>query len=627
MPALTTFTLEAFLRAAETPETLADRLETAFVREVGERRLRPGEENRERTSWRNSLPALAHALQGLAGRDIGVLLEYTLPGTNRRVDVLLCGLNAARQPCALVIELKQWTEARRSDDNPAQVRAHGKTRLHPGNQVHGYMQWLAHHHEKVAEGIDLRGAVYLHNADVSLRAHLQSGEAKDRLRLFFQGEEQTLSTFVRDAVGHGGGEDLLASLDGGGMVQTPELMDMLVRAVEGDGKFTLLDDQEAVVRQVISAAREREGHLAVVISGRPGSGKTAIGLHLIGWAARQARREGRALADVAVYTTRGAALRTNLQAALDAAGFPAHGSVVQDVRSAVRRRPRLVVCDETQRLTVQDLRALFPAVRAQDEESRIVVVFQDDRQRVRPDEVGTREAILAEAEGAGWRTVTFDLNLQFRCAKGWYVEWVDHLLYHQLDGDPPPESREGYDLRVVDSPEELDAFCDQAEDRLVAGFTWRWGDPRNGRLPLDVVMGPWRKPWNAKGFDHPRNEPGTHPYTLWATRPYGVTQTFEGAPPEVGCIYSAQGFDFRRCGVILGPDLVIRDGRWVARPEKSMDGPIRRLEPSEDTLRLLLNTYRVLLTRARSGTAIYVHDPDPVQRAETVAYLECFVQG
>jgi DUF2075 family protein len=54
-----------------------------------------------------------------------------------------------------------------------------------------------------------------------------------------------------------------------------------------------------------------------------------------------------------------------------------------------------------------------------------------------------------------------------------------------------------------------------------------------------------------------------HPYTLWANR--------EDQLGEVGCIYSVQGFEFDFVGVIWGPDLVWRDGRWVARPGKSSD--------------------------------------------------------
>lgn len=58
-------------------------------------------------SWKNSLRALAMVL-GLTGLvDQGILLEYKLPKTSKRIDCVLCGYAADGQPVASIIELKQ----------------------------------------------------------------------------------------------------------------------------------------------------------------------------------------------------------------------------------------------------------------------------------------------------------------------------------------------------------------------------------------------------------------------------------------------------------------------------------------------------------------------------------------
>ena len=142
----------------------------------------------------------------------------------------------------------------------------------------------------------------------------------------------------------------------------------------------------------------------------------------------------------------------------------------------------------------------------------------------------------------------------------------------------------------------------------MAGFCWPWSDPRaDGSLEDDVIIGEWRRPWNEKapaqfkGKVGPAPRPERHPYTLWATQPERVR--------EVGCIYSAQGFEFDYCGVILGNDLIWREGRWVASKDASKDSALLRGKLSQDELRAMLqHTYRVLLTRGMKGTFIYSAD-------------------
>ncbi len=72
----------------------------------------------------------------------------------------------------------------------------------------------------------------------------------------------------------------------------------------------------------------------------------------------------------------------------------------------------------------------------------------------------------------------------------------------------------------------------------------------------------------------------------------------------MACIYSAQGFEFNRVGVIWGQDLVWRDGSWISDRTKSRDNPVKRKDAN--TTRLLRNAYRVLLTRGRDGFVIFV---------------------
>lgn len=88
---------------------------------------------------------------------------------------------------------------------------------------------------------------------------------------------------------------------------------------------------------------------------------------------------------------------------------------------------------------------------------------------------------------------------------------------------------------------------------MTAGYCWPWSNPRDdGSLVPDVAVGSWAKPWNLRGDRAVGNAP---PAALWASA--------EGGFEQVGCVYTAQGFEYHWNGVLLGPDFVWRTDRWV----------------------------------------------------------------
>lgn len=141
-----------------------------------------------------------------------------------------------------------------------------------------------------------------------------------------------------------------------------------------------------------------------------------------------------------------------------------------------------------------------------------------------------------------------------------------------------------------------------ATGRIAAGFCWPWSEPRmeNGKLALvdDIRIGGWHRPWNAKQGDE---VPGVPSASFWASDPRGFSQ--------IGCIYTAQGFEYDWAGVIMGKDLVIRDGEWKAQVEHTEDDALRKA--SESTFdRLVRNTYKVLMTRGMHGLCVYSVDQE-----------------
>ncbi|WP_155352121.1 DNA/RNA helicase domain-containing protein, partial [Acrocarpospora pleiomorpha] len=171
--------------------------------------------------------------------------------------------------------------------------------------------------------------------------------------------------------------------------------------------------------------------------------------------------------------------------------------------------------------------------------------------------------------------------------------------------------REEYDVFLAASPHEMEDYlriqlAQDATARITAGYCWRWSKDtdRDGNLRKDIVIGDWRRPWNAGKKYARKRIPGP---ASWATDPAGFEQ--------VGCIYTAQSFEWDYAGLIIGPDYVWRDGQWVA--SKNKDHNMRGVHGVQ-LHEVVRNIYRTLATRGVRGTILYSAD-EQTQRMLTQA--------
>ena len=124
----------------------------------------------ERRSWERSIPALRADLVAAGLNAVEMLIEYQLPLTSKRADVVLVGQHPVTGgPSYLVVELKQWSHAERFEDSESLVRIEQyghRPVTHPALQVSatdcdymlGFTAVLADNPQALA------GVAYLHNA-------------------------------------------------------------------------------------------------------------------------------------------------------------------------------------------------------------------------------------------------------------------------------------------------------------------------------------------------------------------------------------------------------------------------------------------------------------------------------
>jgi hypothetical protein len=276
----------------------------------------------------------------------------------------------------------------------------------------------------------------------------------------------------------------------------------------------------------------------------------------------------------------------------------------------------VLICDESHRLrresadrfTAKEKRTGVPQIEELLRASKVSVFLIDDRQRVRPDEIGSSNYVREHASARGCRVFEHELEAQFRCAgSDAFLAWIDNTLEIARTAHVLWEGDEAFEFEVLASAEELDArirtrLAEGHTARLTAGFCWPWSKPRaDGTLVDDVQVGSFRRPWNAKP-DATRLARGIPKAHLWAYEAGGMDQ--------VGCVYTAQGFEFDYVGVIFGPDLRYELDRqvWIGDSVRSCDRAVKR--SGDRFVDLVKNAYRVLLSRGLKGCYVHFMDRD-----------------
>jgi len=598
---------------------IAGKLAEAFFTKL---RWRPQEA--EVRSWHNSLRALKDVIVHGDLTDHGILLEYQLPLSSKRLDCMISGHDRASKPNAVVVELKQWDKVSASDGaNEVVTRVGGsqKEKLHPSAQVGGYCDYLSRSHTAFYEGdnpIGLSGCSYLHNYrpvhDDPLLAS-KFDEVIGSFPLFTTDDVDTLSSYLQGKLGQGGGVELLHTIETSRYRPNPKLMQHVAGLIKGEPIYVLLDEQKVVYDTVFAILRKglhRVQKSVVIVHGGPGSGKSVIALNLVADMLRENYS--------AHHATGSKAFTETLKHVIADDTFFKYFNQFMP-HQVQPNEVDVIVCDEAHRIrensntrfTKAEFRSTVPQVDELMRAARVTVFFIDDKQVVRPGEIGSSTYIHEAAQRLGAKVHEFELEAQFRCnGSDAFINWVDNTLEVRRTANVIWNKNDPFEVKLFNSPQELeDAIIAKAATgasaRMTAGFCWKWSDPNaDGTLVNDVTIGSFQRPWNAKPRDQRRTNQrvrleGVPESTLWAYDPQGVKQ--------IGCIYTAQGFEFDYVGIIVGKDLLYRfDQNWVGDPSESQDFMVKRSR--EQFLDLVKNTYRVLFTRGMKGCYIHFMDKE-----------------
>lgn len=569
----------------------------------------------EINSWKNSMQYMNNVLLDTEiPSDAGVVIEYQIPQTSKRIDFILTGQGEDNSNFAILIELKQWSEAQLSTKDGIVSTFVGKRvreTSHPSYQAWSYSALLEGFNEAVyTSNIQLKPCAYLHNyMPDNVINHSFYDDYIQKAPIFLKPDTIKLRDFIKQFIKYGDKSNIMLEIDGGRIRPSKNLADSLSSMLKGNSEFLMIDDQKVVYENALALAKKASStrKQVLIVQGGPGTGKSVVAINLLVQLTK--------LGLLAQYVTKNAAPRAVYESKLKSSFkkseisnfFTGSGSFTtteQNIFDAL-------IVDEAHRLNAKSgmfknlgENQIMEIIRS----SKFSIFFVDENQKVAIHDIGEIEEIKKWAINQNADITELELNSQFRCnGSDGYLAWLDYILQIRETANTTLDEKE-YDFKVFDNPAELrDKIFEMNKinnkSRLVAGYCWPWKSKKDFNA-MDIVF---------KEYDFGMKWNLTEDGMKWVIQPESVN--------EIGCIHTCQGLEVDYIGIIIGEDLIVRNGIVLVDPSKrdANDSTIRGYKSmmktnknyTQDLMRnIIKNTYRTLMTRGMKGCYIYSVDKE-----------------
>lgn len=581
-----------------------------------EKKLNRTVSSSEIQSWKNSMSYMDRVLSDdEIPKDSGVAIEFQIPQTSKRVDFILTGKDESNNDQVIIVELKQWSDVEITEKDGV-VKTRFKSGLvetsHPSYQAWSYASLLHSFNETVyADKINLVPCAYLHNYDDSKNIINNNfySHYTEKAPAFFKSDALKLRSFIKKFVKYGDTSKIMYRIDSGRIRPSKSLADAMASMLKGNQEFIMIDDQKIVFETAVTLAKKSNSNNknVLIVDGGPGTGKSVVAVNLLVELTKMGLNSQ--------YVTKNAAPRNVYESKL--AGtlkkteisnlFSGSGSFIGVEKGIFDA----IIVDEAHRLNEKS--GMFSnlgenQIKEIIESSKFSVFFIDEDQKVTWKDIGTKGEILKWSNKNSANITNLSLSSQFRCnGSDGYLAWLDNVLQIKETANVVFDS-DDYDLKFFDSPNDLKNEIFEKNKinnkaRLVAGYCWDWVSKKNKTLS-DIIIPEhdFAMRWNLASDGN-----------LWIISSESVN--------EVGCIHTCQGLELDYVGVIIGDDLIVRDGKIITNPDKraKTDASLKGYKKlyKEDPERainkadlIIKNTYRTLMTRGMKGCYVYCTDKE-----------------
>lgn len=590
-------------------ETIPDILKVNVLERLGEETS-----DNEYLSWKNSLAFMRRLLEtSTIPDDAGIALEYNIPVTNNRIDFIVTGYDDIGRSQVVVIELKQWSSAEKTDmDGVVRTRYEDglKETTHPSYQAFTYCMLLQDYKEAVQKHIvKLKAAAYLHNCEDTSPLKDPFYEHYTRyVPVYGKNDTDELRLFLSKYIRKGDRQKGIFVIENSQIRPSKNLMDSVASMMKGNREFRMIGEQQVVLQHILKALDVYEQTLqkqVLIIKGGPGTGKSVIAVNALSEVIKKGK--------VAMYVSKNAQprrvfYRKLVDGGLGSKNVNALFKSSDTFADAKSNEFDMLLVDEAHRLSRKggqyshSVNQVKETVNA----AKVTVFFIDEAQRVSLEDIGSIQEITLWAERLQAKVSTFEMKAQFRCAgSDEYMMWLDDLLQIR-PSNFKLLGKENYDFRVMDNPREMMSEIRKHnrrnKSRMVAGYCWEWIS-RKDTTKKDIVFPEFKfaYQWNLLSDQ------------TWSITPGSVNQ--------IGCIHTCQGLEFDYVGVIIGPDIIYRDGKILVDPSKRAKDDftihgykgMMKTDPegTKNLVRQIIkNTYRTLMSRGMKGCFVYVMDEE-----------------
>ena len=602
---------------------IADRIEDGFKKH-GYSHNNPAEHR----AFVNSLPQLDGVFDSSFGvnQDLTVAIEFQIPLTAKRIDFIICGKDDKDNKNAVIIELKQWEDIKLTNKKDLVITYVAKAyreEPHPSYQAYSYAKTIENFNETVQKNnISLYPCAFLHNFKESNREKIENDRYKEIIEeapIFLQRDRKKLADFIKKYVSKPDGGKVLYDIERGKIKPSISLQDELYKMMKGNDSFNLLDEQKVAYETILEIIRENiNDNLkhTLIVQGGPGTGKSVIAIKLLSALIKEGLNT--------IYTSKNQAPRevyfkklanNDYRKSYLHNLFKGSGTFVNSNENDFD----CILADEAHRLMrfsglygnmgENQIKEIINA-------SKVSVFFIDEDQRVTSKDIGSIEEIEYWAEKLHSKIhigENLKLTSQFRCnGSDAYLAFLDNLLQIRPTANRTFEI-DDYDIEVFDNPK---VMMDKLriknkvnnKSRMLAGYCYNWTSKKDTSA-YDIIIG--------DDFKAQRNFSNT---STWAID--------ENSFDQVGCIHTCQGLEFEYVGVIIGKDLIYRNGKVLANPgaraksDQSLKGFKNDSNHQTDCEIIIKNTYRTLLTRGQKGCYIFCEDKALSEHIKSILRLK-----
>ena len=595
---------------------IADKIRNKYIKVIKRKPSTP-----EFNSWKNSMQYMRGVLSdNEIPNNTGIAIEYNIPPTGCRIDFMMSGYNKEISN-VVIVELKQWDKATEVGqmDGIYKVNAYTGGGLkdvnHPSYQAMTYANLIKDYNESVQiNDINVVPCAYLHNYYFEEDDTLLSNNYKEytnKAPLFGHNDVVKLRNFIKRYIESGDDGNILYEIDNGRIRPSKMLQDSLIKMLQGNKEFYMIDNQKIVyeyaLRNAIDTVSKNDKNV-MIVRGGPGTGKSVLAVNLL------VELNNRNM--TCFYVTKNAAPRNVYSSKLRGDFtqtyinhlFQSSGSFINEERNKLD----CLVVDEAHRLNAKS--GMFQN-KGENQIKEIItaakfsIFFIDENQKVTLKDIGSEDLIRKFANEQGAGIYTFDLDSQFRCnGSDGYIAWLDRLLDIKDTANLDIDGFD-YDFRVLDDPNELRSLIEEKnkinnKSRIVAGYCWEWP---TGNTRKDTNFHEIKIP--EKNFEISWNLDSGEDFAIGSS-----------SINEAGCIHTVQGLEFDYVGVIIGSDMRYENGHIItdytkrAKSDNSLKG-INKIAKEHGVGvankiadEIIKNTYRTLMTRGMKGCYVYCVD-------------------